>query len=138
MTDNRDGTVKTAEYKTEAEKKAAAKAEAVSNTPKTAPASEEVSTEEPSEKTLDRYRRHADNDGKFHLEPLNNETTVEPGVVMENEKREPAHQQHELAVEEDAPGFEQAAALMTPRGNPHYDDGGSIAEVRAGKSFGEA
>jgi hypothetical protein len=133
-----DGTQRTARFKAEAEKNAASKAENVSTTPATSPVSEEVSTSEPSEKELDSYEHYADNDGNFHLSALDDGTNVEEGVIMENQAREPAHQQHELAVEEDAPGFEQASALMTPRGNPHYDDGGSVAEVKAGRSFGEA
>jgi hypothetical protein len=133
-----DGTQRTARFKAEARKSADEKAEAVSTTPATKAASEEVSTEAPAEKSLEEYEHHADNDGNFHLAPLDDGTNVEEGVIMENQAREPAHQQHELAVEEDAPGFEQASALMTPRGNPHYDDGGSVAEVKAGRSFGEA
>jgi hypothetical protein len=136
MTDN--GALKTARYESDARKAANEKADAVSTTPATAPASDKISFEAPAEKEHDAYERFADNDGQFHLEKLNDETNVEAGKIMENQAREPAHQQHELAVEEDAPGYEQSAALMTPRGNEHYDEGGSIAEVNAGEEAGEA
>lgn len=135
---NWDGTAFTAKVKAEAHKKAAEKHDPDRTEPVTKPAAEEVKTDPPEEKEIDGYDHHADNDGNFHIEPLDDGTNVEAGVIMENQAREPAHQQHELAVEEDAPGFEQAAALMTPRGNPHYDEGGSVAEVAAGRSFGEA
>jgi hypothetical protein len=134
----RDGTAFTAEVEEEARKNAAKKAEAVTTTPKTKPASAEVKTDAPEEKELDGYEPHADNDGNFHLKKMDDGTNVEEGQLMENLTRVPAHQAHELAIEEDAPGFEQSAALMLPRGNPHYDEGGSIAEVKAGESFGEA
>lgn len=133
-----NGTVKTARYEEDARKAAAKKAENVGTTPAVKVASAEVNTDKPAEKTCDGYAPYADNDSQFHLKPLDDETNVEAGKIMENQAREPAHQQHELAVEEDAPGYEQAAALMTPRGNPHYDEGGSVAEVNAGRSFGEA
>jgi hypothetical protein len=133
-----DGTVKTARFGEEARDKIDAKQDKVSLKPAISPVSAKVSTSEPEEKKLDSYDHFADNNGEFHLEPLDDGTNVEAGKIMENQAREPAHQHHELAVEEDAPGYEQAAALMLPRGNPHYDEGGSVAEVNAGRSFGEA
>lgn len=136
--DTRDGTVKTAEYEEEARKAISQKQDADRLEPVTAPVSAKVSFEEPGGRSEEGHEKLADNDGQFHLAALDDGTNVEEGKIMENQAREPAHQQHELAVEEDAPGYEQAAALMLPRGNPHYDEGGSVAEVAAGKSFGEA
>lgn len=126
------------DYEAKAREKARAKAEKVEAKPAVEVASDEIKTKEPAKKDINGYKKHADNDGRFHLRELDDGTNVEPGTRMENEIREPAHQQHELAIEEDAPGFEQAAALMTPRGNVHYDQGGSIDEVNAGKAAGEA
>lgn len=136
--DNRDGTLKTAEFERDADKQVDKKQDSDRKSPVTKPASAKVSTEDPSKKEIDGYKQHADNDGRFHLDPLDDGTNVEEGHVMENQAREPAHQHHELTVEDDAPGYEQAAALMLPRGNEHYNEGGSIAEVNAGRAFGEA
>jgi hypothetical protein len=138
MADRRDGTVKTVEFHEEARKEVDKKQDSDRLKPSAPVASDEVNTDEPEKKDIDGYEHHADNNGNFNLEPLDDGTNVEEGHVMENQAREPAHQQHELAVEEDAPGYEQAAALMLPRGNEHYNEGGSQAEVNAGKSFGEA
>ena len=136
--DNRDGTVKTVEFENEARKEVDSKQDENRKSPVTKAAAAKVSTEEPQKKEMDGYDHHADNDGQFHLDPLDDGTNVEEGRIMENQAREPAHQQHELAVEEDAPGFEQTASLMLPRGSEHYNEGGSVAEVAAGRSFGEA
>jgi hypothetical protein len=136
--DDFDGTAFTAKAQAAARKEVEGKKDPERLEPVVAAASEEVKTDDPAEKSLDGYDQHADNDGNFHIEPLDDGTNVEEGVIMENQARAPAHQQHELAVEDDAPGFEQSAALMLPRGNPHYDEGGSVAEVAAGRSFGEA
>ena len=138
MKDKTDGTVKTAQYEEEARKAVSKKQDAERTSPVTSPVGAKVSFEEPEKKELDGYEKLADNDGKIRIQGLDDGTNVEEGKIMENQAREPAHQQHELAVEEDAPGYEQAAALMLPRGNPHYNEGGSVAEVAAGKSFGEA
>lgn len=133
-----DGTLKTMEFEEQAKKAVDDKEDWERKSPVTKPASAEVKTDEPAKKEIDGYVHHADNNGRFHLAPLDDRTNVEEGHVMENQAREPAHQQHELAVEEDAPGYEQTAALMLPRGSEHYNEGGSQAEVNAGKSFGEA
>lgn len=111
----------TAEAELAARQNADDKADAVTLTPAVPVASEEVSTDEPSVKTADGYEKYASNDGTFVLSGLDDGTNVAAGNVMEAQARAPAHQQHELTVEEDAPGFEQAAALMTPRGNPFYE-----------------
>lgn len=65
-------------------------------------------------------KKNADNDGNYHLNELDDGTNVEAGHIMENQAREPAHQQHELDAE-NREGFEEAASLMTPRGSPRYD-----------------
>ncbi len=126
----------------DAEKKVSEKAEAVEKnenpSPAVTPVSAEVSFDEPAKKENTSLRKLATNDGTLVLSELDDKTNVSPGNVMENQAREPAHQQHELDIEEDAPGFEQSAALMLPRGSAHYTEGGSNAEVAAGKSFGEA
>lgn len=60
--------------------------------------------------------KFASNDGTFVLSGLDDGTDVAAGNVMESQARSPAHQQNELAVETGLFGFEEAAALMTPRG----------------------
>lgn len=125
------GAEKNARYAREAQESVDKKQDEDRTSPVVKPASAKVKTDASEKKNLDGYVAHADNDGKFHLDPLDDGTNVKAGHVMENQAREPAHQQHELAVEKDAPGYEQAAALMLPRGNPHYNEGGSIAEVKA-------
>lgn len=149
MSDNRpkddreeNGAIKTARYQEEARKAVSEKQEKVtgkgSSEPAAPPAPAEVDDSPPEEKEHEGYKKHADNDGQFHLKDLSDGTNVAEGEIMENQARHPAHQQHELAVEEDAPGFQQSAAMMLPRGSPHYTGGGSNAEVNAGQSFGEA
>jgi hypothetical protein len=124
----------------EAVKKAEEKWEAVRDnaTPVVSPSSPDVSFEPPAEKSLDAYEKYASNDGTLVLSKLDDGTSVAQGNIMENQAREPAHQQHELAFEEDAPGFEQSGSLMTARHSAHYDEGGSVAEVNTGKAYGEA
>lgn len=122
----------TAEAELAARQNAEDKADAVELTPAVPVAPKKVSLDDPSVKEIDGYEKFASNDGTFVLSRLDDGTNVEAGNIMESQARAPAHQQHELTVEEDAPGFEQAAALMTPRGNPHYREGGSIADVKAG------
>lgn len=104
-----------------------------SKTPAVQVADAEVSTKEPAVKDGVTFDKFASNDGTFVLSGLDDKTNVAPGNIMEAQARSPAHQQNELTVEEDAPGFDQAASLMTPRGSPHYKEGGSIAEVTADK-----
>ena len=138
MADDRNGAVKTAQYEHEARKAVSEKQDSDRLKPAVKVASPKVKTDAPKKKEIDGYYKHADNNSQFHLQGLDDGTNVQAGKMMENQAREPAHQQHELAVETDAPGYEQTAALMLPRGNEHYNEGGSVAEVNAGREFGEA
>lgn len=127
-----DESVKNISFEETAHRNAAKKAEAIQKasnpTPVVTPASDKVSFEPPAGKNISGYEKLASNDGTLVLSGLNDKTNVQEGVVMENQAREPAHQQHELALETDAPGFEQSAALMLPRGSVHYDN---VADVKA-------
>lgn len=128
-------------FQEEAKKAATEKASVIEDakepSPATSPASADIKTDAPAEKELANYEKYASNDGDFVRSKLDDGTNVAAGNIMENQARHPAHQQHEIAVEDDAPGFEQSNALMLPRGSAHYAQGGSAAEVHDGEALNE-
>lgn len=99
----------------DAEKKAEDKHDPDALTPAVTP-EDDLDLTPATQESVKGYEKYSSNDGKIILNKLDDGTTVEAGNTMESEKRAPAHQQHELAIETTAPGAKQAAALMTPRG----------------------
>lgn len=86
--------------------------------PNEAPDVKQMLEQRPSEKKVELRPKQATNEGAFSIEKLDNKSEVKEGKINEASRRAPAHERSgELAVEEDAPGFDTIFGI-TPRGNP--------------------